>query len=94
MKGSFVYILCNKNKTTFYIGVTSNLKERIENHKNGRGSVFTKKYNINELIYYEIFTSINDAIYREKQLKKWNRNWKLALIKTYNPNLIDLYTVI
>ena len=94
MKESFVYILCNKNKTTYYIGVTSNLKERIENHKQGKGSIFTKKYNITELLYYEIFTSINDAIFREKQLKKWNRNWKLELIKTKNPDLIDLFPLL
>ena len=94
MKESFVYILCNKNKTTYYIGVTSNLKERIENHKQGKGSIFTKKYNITELLYYEIFTSNNDAIFREKQLKKWNRNWKLELIKTKNPDLIDLFPLL
>ena len=91
MKESYVYLLSNKNRTVIYIGVTTNLIERIENHKNGTGSVFTKKYNINELMHFEIFTDINQAISREKQLKNWNREWKWNLIKQNNPEIIDLY---
>ena len=91
MKESYIYILSNKNHTVLYVGVTSNLKQRIEQHKNGIGSLFTKKYNVDELMYFEIFTNINVAIKREKQLKKWNKDWKWDLIKLMNPNLVDLY---
>ena len=91
MKESYTYILSNKNKTVLYVGVTSNLIQRIEEHKNGLGSDFTKKYNISELIYFEIFTDIKQAIKREKQLKNWKRDWKWELIKKNNSELIDLY---
>ena len=73
-----------------YIGVTSNLELRVKQHKNGIGSLFTKKYNVYELMYFETFTNIDDAIKREKQLKKWNKDWKWGLIKIMNPNLVDL----
>ncbi|WP_227807484.1 GIY-YIG nuclease family protein [Lutibacter profundi] len=66
MKLSYVYILVNEYRTTFYIGMTSNLKERINQHKNGLGSKFTSKYNVKDLIYFEEFTDINQAILREK----------------------------
>ena len=91
MKESYIYILSNKNRTVLYIGVTSNLLNRIENHKNGSGSKFTKKYNVNELLYFEPFIEINQAIKREKQLKNWNKEWKWNLIKENNPDLVDLY---
>ena len=91
MKKSFVYILGNKNKTVFYIGVTSNLIERIENHKNKKGSKYTAKYNVCELLYYDVFTDVNQAIAREKQLKNWHRDWKINLIKQKNPEFKDLY---
>ncbi|MDP3352259.1 MAG: GIY-YIG nuclease family protein [Flavobacteriaceae bacterium] len=91
MKESFVYIISNKNKTVLYIGVTANLIQRIEDYKNGVGSGFSKKYHLNELLYFESYTNINHAIEREKQLKNWHRDWKWNLIKETNPNLIDLY---
>ncbi|WP_298366189.1 GIY-YIG nuclease family protein [uncultured Lutibacter sp.] len=91
MKESFIYITSNKNRTVLYIGITSNLKRRIEEHKNGNGSYFSKKYNCNELIYFEKFTDISLAIKREKQLKNWHSDWKWNLIKEFNPQLIDLY---
>ena len=91
MKESYTYILSNKNKTVLYVGVTSNLIQRIEEHKNGLGSVFTKKYNVNELLWFEIFTDIKQAIKREKQLKNWKRDWKWELIKKHNSKLTDLY---
>jgi putative endonuclease len=91
MKGSYIYILSNKNKTVLYIGVTSNLIHRIKDHKNSEASGFTKRYNVNQLVYFEEFIDINQAIKREKQLKKWDREWKWDLIKELNPNLIDLY---
>ena len=91
MKESFVYIVSNKNRTVLYIGVTNNLQKRIEEHKNGVGSVFTKKYLVNELLYFEKFSAIDLAIEREKQLKNWHSDWKWNLIKELNPNLVDLY---
>jgi len=91
MKESFIYILSNKNRNVLYIGVTSKLIKRIEEHKNDIGSIFTKKYNVHDLLYVEKFNDINLAIKREKQLKNWNKAWKWNLIKETNPNLIDLY---
>ena len=91
MKESYIYIVSNKNRTVLYIGVTSDLIKRIEDHKNGKGSIFTKKYNVNELLYFEKFNAINLAISREKQLKKWHSAWKWNLIKESNPNLLDLW---
>ncbi len=69
MKLSYVYIVTNKYRTTFYIGVTTNLSKRVFQHALGEGSKFTKKYNLIDLVYYEEFTDINQAILREKQLK-------------------------
>lgn len=91
MKGGFVYIVSNKSRTTLYIGVTSDLKTRIADHKNGMGSKFTSKYKLADLLYYEEFPDIYQAIDREKQLKNWRREWKLNLIKGLNPSLNDLY---
>ena len=90
MKQSFIYILTNKNKTTIYIGVTNDMNRRLIEHKNGIGSVFTKKYNIHYLVYFEKFEDINIAIEREKQLKGWNRMKKNKLIETINPDWIFL----
>ena len=91
MKGGFVYIVSNKNRTTLYVGVTSDLKTRIADHKNGIGSKFTSKYKLTDLLYYEEFPDIYQAIDREKQLKNWKREWKFNLIKGLNPSLNDLY---
>ncbi len=90
MNNYYIYILSNKNRTTFYIGVTQHLTKRIFDHANNRGSVFTKKYQLSELVYYEEFLDINQAIFREKQLKNWKRKWKIDLIKSINPNLETL----
>ncbi len=90
MKESYVYILTNSYITTFYIGVTSDLTKRVTEHKNGIGSTFTKKYNLKDLIYFEEFTDINQAISREKQLKNWRKDWKLNLRKKENPELKTL----
>jgi putative endonuclease len=87
MKLSYVYILTNKYRTTFYVGVTSDLQIRIVEHADGLGSKFTKKYNIKDIIYFEEFTDINQAIAREKQVKNWHKDWKLNLIKEKNPTL-------
>lgn len=79
--------MTNKYRTTFYVGVTNDLHKRIVEHQNGMGSEFTRKYNLKDLIYFEKFTEINQAISREKQLKNWRKDWKLNLIKEKNPNL-------
>lgn len=90
MKPSYIYILTNKYRTTFYVGVTSNLNKRIIEHQNGEGSKFTTKYNLTDLIYFEEFTDINQAIAREKQIKNWHKEWKLNLVKEQNPTLKTL----
>ncbi|RCS28399.1 GIY-YIG nuclease family protein [Polaribacter sp. WD7] len=87
MKKSFVYILTNTYRTTFYIGVTVNLSKRLYEHYDETASLFTKKYNLKDLIYLEEFSDINQAIAREKQLKNWHKEWKLNLVKRVNPNL-------
>jgi putative endonuclease len=90
MRQSHVYIMSNYNKTVYYIGVTSNIMNRVLAHKRGEGSVFSSKYNTKYLLYYEIFYDIESAIIREKQLKRWHRNWKINLIKQENPEMKDL----
>jgi len=85
----FVYIMTNKSGT-LYIGLTNNIKRRVFEHKNKLIKGFTKKYNITKLIYFEAFSDIYSAITREKTLKGWLRNKKLELIKTTNPDWIDL----
>lgn len=82
--------MSNKNKNVFYVGVTNNLERRVFEHKTGIIEGFTKKYNCKELVYYEEFQNITDAISREKQLKNWHREWKINLIKFLNPDFIDL----
>jgi len=82
----FVYILTNKNKTVLYIGVTNNLKDRIEYNKQHKSNSFTSKYNCFFLIYYEHFFDVKTAISREKQLKGWKRFKKEKLINEKNPN--------
>ena len=95
MKPGFIYILTNKNNTTLYIGVTSNLPERILEHqlKKYKNS-FTAKYNLDKLVYWEAFQEIGDAIGREKQLKGGSRKKKEDLINSMNPNWNDLSTTI
>lgn len=85
-----VYIITNKNNTTFYIGVTNNLLRRIYEHKNGLVVGFSKKYKLTKLIFYEMCDNAYSAISRKKQLKNWHREWKLNLIKQNNPNMDDL----
>ena len=88
---AYVYILSNRKRNVFYVGVTSQLKKRVHDHKEGRGSVFTGKYRTKDLMYYELHECMQDAIAREKQLKRWKRAWKIALIKRINPALVDLW---
>ncbi len=91
MKKYCVYILANKKNGTLYIGVTGNLLLRISQHKKRLVEGFTKKYKVDKLVYFEKFNDVNDAIQREKQLKKWNRAWKIRLFEEINPNWDDLY---
>ena len=90
-KGGYVYILSNDIRMVLYIGVTSNLYSRIYDHRIGQGSAFTKKYNCTDLVYYQFYPTIEEAIKREKQLKKWKREWKNNLITSFNPGLRDLF---
>ncbi|MDR1614548.1 MAG: GIY-YIG nuclease family protein [Campylobacteraceae bacterium] len=90
-KQGYVYILSNRPNGTLYIGVTSDLVKRVHEHKNHLVEGFTSKYDLNDLVYYEIFDDIVNAILREKQMKKWNRAWKLKLINKFNPAWRDLY---
>ncbi|MGP2570709.1 GIY-YIG nuclease family protein [Ornithobacterium rhinotracheale] len=90
MKNYYLYIVSNKLRTTFYIGVTNDLNRRIDEHSQGKGSLFTQKYRLNDLVYYEIFSDINLAIAREKQIKNWKREWKISLIKELNPEIKTL----
>jgi putative endonuclease len=91
MKNYWVYILASCRNGTLYIGVTSNLPRRIYEYKNKLVDGFTKKYSVTQLVYLEEFSDVNEAIHREKCLKKWNRKWKLSLIEKQNPNWRDLY---
>ncbi|MCL4353214.1 GIY-YIG nuclease family protein [Patescibacteria group bacterium] len=86
----YIYILASKRNGTLYIGVTNNLSRRIYEHKNNLIKGFTEKYGVDKLVCFEQTTDINSALTREKQLKKWNRAWKLALIEKENPNWNDL----
>jgi len=86
--------MTNKVNTVIYTGVTGDLKKRIYEHKEKLVDGFTKKYNVNKLVYYEIFDNIKDAILREKQIKAGSRAKKLNLIKLNNPEFRDLYTEI
>jgi putative endonuclease len=86
-----VYILTNKQSGTLYIGVTSHLIQRIWQHKNDSVDGFTKRYGTHTLVYFEMHESMLSAIAREKQLKKWNRQWKLDLIIKENPKWKDLW---
>lgn len=90
LRNAFTYILSNKNRTTFYVGVTNDLERRIKEHRLGIGSAFTSKYKLFDLIYFEILSDIETAIRREKQLKRWHRAWKLDLVKGLNPELKNL----
>ncbi|KKQ60557.1 MAG: hypothetical protein US81_C0017G0007 [Parcubacteria group bacterium GW2011_GWE2_38_18] len=87
----YVYILASDKRATLYVGVTSDLKNRIYQHKEGLMEGFTKKYSVKNLVYYEEYGEVSMAIYREKQLKWWKREWKINLIEKENPGWIDLY---
>jgi putative endonuclease len=87
----YIYILTNKINGTLYVGITGDLIERVTQHKEKIIKGFTKKYNLTRLVYYEEYENPKEAIYREKQLKKWKRQWKLELIEKENRDWKDLY---
>jgi len=91
MNNYYIYVLASKRNGTVYIGVTNDLQKRIWEHKNKIIKGFTEKYLVDKLVYYEATPDINSAIQREKQLKSWNRKWKLELIEQENPCWKDLY---
>ena len=91
MKLAYVYILASKKNGTLYVGVTSNLVKRIHEHETNVVAGFTQKYKVHDLVYFEETQDVISAITREKQIKKWNRKWKLALIEKGNPEWQDLY---
>jgi len=91
MKHYYVYILASKKNGTLYVGVTSDLIKRVYEHKEGFVEGFTKKYKVHYLVYYEDTNEINAALAREKQMKKWDRKWKIELIEKNNPEWRDLY---
>ena len=86
-----VYILASKNHGTLYIGVTSDLRKRVWEHRNDLVEGFTKKYGVHRLVYFEVHGEMRIAIAREKQIKKWNREWKVRLIEETNPRWRDLW---
>lgn len=93
-KPSYVYILASGPYGTLYIGVTSDLIKRVWQHREAALAGFTKEHNIKRLVWYEIHTDIIQSITREKQLKRWNRDWKINLIQSTNPAWRDLYASI
>lgn len=87
----YIYILTNHNETSFYIGVTNDLTRRVYEHREKAIKGYSQKYNLTKLVYYEIIPSAEQAIIREKKLKNWHREWKINLIKRFNPEFKDLY---
>ena len=86
----YVYILTNKTNHVLYVGVTNDLSRRLKEHKNAEVIGFTKRYCVDKLVYFEEYTEINEAIAREKQLKRWSRQKKNALVESENPSYNDL----
>jgi len=93
-KQYYVYIMASKRNGTLYIGITSNLADRVDKHKKGMYDGFTKKYKIEKLVYYESYDNAYGAIAGEKQLKDWKRDWKIKLIEKDNPTWRDLFNEI
>lgn len=91
MKSFYVYIMASRKNGTIYVGVTSDLVKRVYEHKNGLTEGFTKKYNVHDLVWYEVHGSADAAITREKRIKKWKRAWKIQMIENENPGWDDLY---
>lgn len=92
MKQGWVYILTNRRNGTLHIGVTSNLPQRIEQHREGLVGGFAKKYGLKMIVWYEHFDNLHDARHREVQMKEWRRAWKIEVIEAMNPEWRDLYS--
>ncbi len=90
LRSYYVYILSNKHRTTFYIGVTNDLLRRLFEHREGRANSFSERYQLKALVYFEETDDVSVAIEREKQLKRWHRQWKINLIRSVNPTMEDL----
>jgi len=86
-----VYILASKRNGTLYVGVTSELMKRVWQHKENLADGFTKRYHVHQLVWFEIHSTMEHAIIREKQIKEWKRHWKIQLIEKHNPDWADLY---
>lgn len=93
-KKFYVYIICNRHKNVLYVGMTNDLKKRIYFHKKRLISGFTKKYNVDQLVYYEEFSTIDETLARENQIKKYRREKKNNLVLKQNPDWVDLYNYI
>ena len=91
MKQAAVYLLASQRNGTLYVGVTSNLAQRVWQHKQGLVEGFTQRYGIKMLVWYELHETMYAAIEREKMIKKWRRDWKIALIEMANPQWYDLW---
>lgn len=89
---AYVYILASQKNGTLYVGVTADLVKRVYEHKTKLADGFTKRYGVSRLVYYEIFDQMITAIEREKQLKRWHRDWKINLVESKNKNWDDLYS--
>jgi putative endonuclease len=90
MRRGYVYILASGKNGTLYVGVTNNLSLRVYHHKEGRASKFTRRYGVSQLVWYEDYPTVPQAIQRETSLKRWKREWKIALIEKVNPGWEDL----
>ncbi len=91
LKTYYVYIMASKKHGVLYVGMTSDIKRRVYEHRNGLIEGFTRRYFVHRLVYFEMTTDVNAAIAREKQLKRWKRQWKIELIEKDNPDWRDLY---
>ncbi len=86
----FVYLLASRQHGTLYIGVTSDLRRRLDEHRSGFGSEFAARHGVHRLVWFEVHARIDEAIAREKQLKGWNRSWKVKLVERSNPDWHDV----
>jgi putative endonuclease len=93
-RGGWIYIMTNKPRGVLYIGVTADLSARVMQHRTGTGSAFCRRYNLTRLVHAERHDDIALAIAREKALKAWKRDWKIALVETGNPDWRDLFEII
>jgi putative endonuclease len=91
MRGGWVYLMANRYRGTIYTGVTADMNRRAWQHRHGRGSAFARRYGLTRLVHVEPFERIDEAIAREKAIKKWYRSWKIELIEAHNPDWSDLY---